>query len=150
LLLPRLERILLDKPLTARRAAFAIAWATLAVTVASGILVHFLDRKDFENVWIGLWWAAQTVTTVGYGDVTPHTASGRVVATLVMLTGIGFLTVITAAITAALVESARRRFGAGRDAGIEGKLDELSERLARLEALLGSADARTGPPGPPR
>jgi hypothetical protein len=47
--------------------------------------------------------------------------------------GIAFVTVVTAAITAAFVESGRRRFAAERNVGIEAKLDEISERLAALE-----------------
>jgi hypothetical protein len=68
-----------------------------------------------------------------------------------MLTGIGFLTVATAAITAALVEGARRRRGEAVDS-LEAKLDEMSARLERVEALLRSGDggrARAADP-PPR
>jgi voltage-gated potassium channel len=146
-----LERWMLRKPFTARRAAVAIAVVTLGVTVAAGILITFLDRKDFDNIWIGLWWAIQTVTTVGYGDVTPKSTWGRILAGVVMITGIGFLTVVTAAITAALVEGARRRRGGAIDP-LEAKLDEVSARLERLEELLRSGDggrARAADP-PPR
>src|SRR5271165_3705799 len=97
------------KPLTARRAARIIASITLSVTVVGGVLMHFTDEKTFPNVGDGMWWAIQTVTTVGYGDLVPESIAGRLLAALVMLVGIGFLTVITAAITSAFVESARRR-----------------------------------------
>ncbi len=50
-----------------------------------------------------MWWAVQTVTTVGYGDVVP-TRRGRLIATLIMLTGIAFISLITASVTATLVE----------------------------------------------
>jgi len=148
-----LERWMLVKPFTARRAAVAIAIVTLGVTVTAGILITALDPKDFDNVWVGFWWAIQTVTTVGYGDVTPKSPWGRVLASIVMITGIGFLTVVTAAITAALVEGARRRRGAAfGDDPIETKLDEMNARLERVEALLRSGDggrARAADP-PPR
>ena len=146
-----LERWMLNKPFTARRAAIAIAVVTLGVTVAGGMLMTVLDRKEFGNIGVGLWWAIQTVTTVGYGDVAPTTPWGRVLAGIVMLTGIGFLTVVTAAITAALVEGARRRRGGAIDP-LEAKLDEVSARLERVEALLRSGDggrARAADP-PPR
>jgi voltage-gated potassium channel len=146
-----LERWMLKKPFTARRAAVAIAVVTLGVTVAAGLLITVLDPKDFDNVWVGLWWAIQTVTTVGYGDVTPKSAWGRVLAGVVMITGIGFLTVVTAAITAALVEGARRRRGAGfGDDPLATKLDEMNARLEALEALLRSGDGGRAPAaGPP-
>jgi len=144
-----LERWMLAKPFTARRAAVAIAIVTATITVAGGMLMTVLDRKEFDNVGIGLWWAIQTVTTVGYGDVTPKDPWGRALAGIVMLTGIGFLTVVTAAITAALVEGARRRRGAMAGDPIEAKLDEMSARLERVEALLRSGDGRRARADPP-
>ena len=61
------------------------------------------DREDYPSIGSGLWWAIQTTTTVGYGDHVPTTVAGRLIAALVMLFGIGFLTVITAAITSTFV-----------------------------------------------
>src|SRR6478752_4649019 len=42
-------------------------------------LITLLDRQEFPSLGTGLWWALQTVTTVGYGDVTPATTAGRLV-----------------------------------------------------------------------
>ncbi len=120
--------------ITARRAGVAIALFTLAVTIAGGVLVTVVDREDFPTLGRGLWWAAQTVTTVGYGDVTPRTTEGRIVATVVMVTGIGFLSVVTAAITASFVESARRRFR--RHDPVLEQLRALDARLERIEQRL--------------
>ena len=132
----RIFRFVLRKPLTAYRAGWAIALTTLVVTVASGLAMRVVDRSEFDNVWIGLWWAVQTVTTVGYGDIVPHNPGGRIVGAGLMLAGIAFLTVLTAMITAALVESLRRRYEETSDAVVESKLDEVTERLERLETLL--------------
>jgi hypothetical protein len=54
-----------------------------------------------------------------------------------MLSGIGFLAVITASVTASLIESSRRRFATQSDEDLIRRLDELNDRLARLEARLG-------------
>ena len=102
-------KVLLGKPLTIQRAAQIIASVTVAVTIVAGVLIHFTDRNNFPNIGEGLWWAVQTVTTVGYGDLVPTSVLGRLVAALVMLLGIGFLTVVTAAITSTFIETARRR-----------------------------------------
>src|SRR5215208_4894089 len=123
------------EPITVKRAGTAIAAVTVAVTVASGLLITVFDRRDFPTVGRGMWWAAQTVTTVGYGDAVPTNVAGKFLAFLVMVMGIAFVTVATAAITAAFVESARQHLSAGRDAAVEAKLDEISRRLAALEAL---------------
>ena len=88
---------------TPRGAAIVIACASIAITFGSAVLMTVADHKNYPSIGSGLWWAVQTVTTVGYGDHTPVTVSGRLVAALVMLVGIGFLTVITAAITSTFV-----------------------------------------------
>jgi len=124
------------KPLTPARAGRAIAVSTLAVTIVCGVVIRVVDPADFDNVWVGLWWAVQTVTTVGYGDVVPHHASGRVIAAVLMLSGIGFLTVVTAVITAAFLEPARRRLGDPAQKEVMAKLDDLSARLQAIETSL--------------
>jgi len=129
----RLVSALQSKPLTARRAAFIIASFTLVVTVAGGVVAWLTDRSDFPSLGAALWWSLQTVTTVGYGDLVPSTTSGRVIGAVVMLSGIGFLTVITAAVTAALIESARSRVGGVSERDLSAQLDEISARLAAIE-----------------
>jgi voltage-gated potassium channel len=124
------------RELTARRAGTAIALVTLATTLAGGLLITIVDQKDFPTLGQGMWWAVQTVTTVGYGDVVPTTTEGRAIGTVVMVTGIGFLSVVTAAITATFVESARRRFTAGRHDPVSHELEKISERLDRIDARL--------------
>ena len=140
----RLERRLdraVARVTTPRGAAIVIATASIAITFASAILMTIADHKHYPSVGSGLWWAVQTVTTVGYGDVTPVTVSGRLVAALVMLVGIGFLTVITAAITSTFVS---RTEGEQASSGVEvataqqlREIDSrLDARLARIEAAL--------------
>jgi voltage-gated potassium channel len=135
-------RLLLQDSLTARRAAGIIAGFAVLITLAGGILERVLDHKEYPTIGRGLWFALQTVTTVGYGDVTPEHTAGRIIATILMLTAIGVLAVITASATAALVESSRRRFAAGSEEDVGQRLDEVNDRLARIEAALGQ--------GPPR
>jgi voltage-gated potassium channel len=144
----RLERHLdraVARATTPRGAAIVIASASIAVTFGSAILMTIVDRKHYPSIGSGLWWAVQTVTTVGYGDVTPVTVSGRLVAALVMLVGIGFLTVITAAITSTFVsrtegeqaQSAVAVATAQQLREIEARLDS---RLARIETALTDSD----------
>jgi voltage-gated potassium channel len=94
------------------------------------------DRKHFPSIGSGLWWAVQTVTTVGYGDHVPTTVAGRLVASLVMLFGIGFLTVVTAAITSTFVSRSRIETRPAREAPVAEQLRQLNERLERIEAAL--------------
>jgi voltage-gated potassium channel len=132
----RYFRFLLRKELTPARAGWAIASATAVVTVACGIVIRIVDPSDFSSVWLGLWWAVQTVTTVGYGDVVPHHTSGRLIGAALMLAGIGFLTVVTAVITAAFLETVRRRMGDPGQKELLAKLDDVNARLQALESAL--------------
>ena len=96
-----------------------------------------VDHENFPTLGSGLWWAAQTVTTVGYGDDVPTTFKGQFIAVLVMLFGIGFLTVVTAAITSSFIERSRlehRRSDDGSQTAEE--LRKIEQRLERIEASL--------------
>ena len=93
---------------------------------------------------------AADVTTVGYGDVTPKESVGRFIAAVVMLAGIGLLAVITASVTASLVESSRRRFTAQSEADDTRQFDEISERLAKIEAALEQQAHGSSPDDPLR
>ena len=134
---------LLREPPSVRTAAGVIVTATALVVVGGGVLMRVLDHDEYSNVWVGMWWALQTVTTVGYGDVTPRHTSGRLVAAFVMLEGIAFLTIIIAAITSTFVARAEAERDEAEAANeetteqrIEAKLDDLTVRLDRLEGLL--------------
>ena len=130
------------EPPSVRVAASVIVTATAVVVVGAGILMRIVDHQEYRNVWVGMWWALQTVTTVGYGDVTPAHRSGRIVAAFVMLEGIAFLAITTAVITSTFVARAARereleQLEAHEPAGDPLlKLDEISARLDRIEAML--------------
>ena len=133
----------LREPVSVRNAANVIVVATAVVVVAGGVGMRVLDHEEYPNIWRGMWWAMQTVTTVGYGDVTPTHTSGRIVATFVMLEGIAFLTILVAAITSTFVaraERERERAEAGEEESSEERMDarfdDLAARLDRVEAML--------------
>jgi voltage-gated potassium channel len=128
----------LREPASVRNAVSVIVVATAVVVVLGGVLMRVLDHTEYKNIWVGMWWGVQTVTTVGYGDVTPHKPIGRIVATVMMLYGIGFLTITIAAITSTFVARAEsERRGARRDdAELRAQLKEVTERLDRVEPLL--------------
>jgi voltage-gated potassium channel Kch len=120
-----------------------IVTATALIVVVSGIAMRLFDHKEYANVWVGMWWALQTVTTAGYGDVTPREPIGRAIASFVMFEGIAFLAIITAAITSTFVARAARERDlaegideAAFEARIEDRLDELNGRFDQLEAML--------------
>jgi voltage-gated potassium channel len=124
---------------TPRGGATVIAAITTIATVGFGLLMATIDQKNFTTVGQGLWWALQTVTTVGYGDVVPTNTSGRLVAAAVMLLGLSFLAVITAAITSSFVARAteeRTRRAGGAAPATAHDVRDINERLDRIETLL--------------
>jgi voltage-gated potassium channel len=136
----RLERKLdkwVARATTPRGAAVVIATVTATITVGAGILMTLVDHERFPSIGSGLWWAAQTVTTVGYGDDVPGSFTGRLLAVGVMLVGIGFLTVITAVITSTFVARARpEAMPSGTEDATAAQLHQIEERLERIEAAL--------------
>jgi voltage-gated potassium channel len=132
----RLDRAV-ARATTPRGAAIVIATVSTAMTVGAGFLITVVDRKDFPSFASGLWWGAQTVTTIGYGDHVPTTLAGRLVAVVIMLVGIGFLTVITAAITSTFVSRSRlERTPSDAETATAEQFRHLDSRLDRIEAAL--------------
>ena len=139
----RIEHFMRQPP-SVRNAAGVIVVATAVVTVGAGALISLIDSDEYPNVGIGLWWAIQTVTTVGYGDVAPKDVVGRVVAALVMLYGIAFIAIVTAVITSTFVARASRDYDAAHREEeqsdrelIEKRFDELERKL---DALIGAQE----------
>ena len=135
----------LRKPVTVRSAASIIVTSTAVIVIGSGLLMRLLDHKEYPNIFIGMWWAIQTVTTVGYGDVTPKDVAGRIVASFVMLEAIALVAIVTAAITSTFVaraahmqDLAEAKDDAKEEARNQARYEELSERLARIETALQS------------
>ena len=132
----RLDR-LIERAANPRKAAVVIASVTTGITILAGWLMTFVDHDGFPTIGSGMWWAVQTVTTVGYGDHVPVTALGQIVAAVVMLLGIGFVTVITASITGAFVARSRReQHLEGPVPSTVDNLQAIIERLDRIEAAL--------------
>jgi voltage-gated potassium channel Kch len=133
----------LREPVSVRGAAGTIVTATFVVVAASGVLMRLLDHREYPNIFRGMWWALQTVTTVGYGDVTPQAKAGRFVAAVVMFEGIALLAIVTAAVTSSFVERAQRARQAAEAAEVkseeerlDARFDDLAARLERVETML--------------
>lgn len=77
--------------------------------IGSALLYHFENGITMNSYFDALWCSIVTVCTVGYGDVAPLTAGGRVVAVLLMMTGIGSIGMVTSNITAYFVVRAKKR-----------------------------------------
>lgn len=112
-------------------------YVVLATTVVVGVgatgifAVERGENRSIQSVGDALWWAVVTTTTVGYGDVSPVTAEGRLIAVALMVVGIGFIGVLTATITSFFIEH-----------GQPSELDALKERLDRIESKIDAISHR--------
>ena len=116
-----------------------IALSTALVVIGSGVLMRVIDRHEYPSIGRGLWWAMQTVTTVGYGDVAPAHTSGRIVAVVVMLWGIAFVSIVVAAITSTFIaraEHEHRQQAQTAEERVQARFDDLAVRLDRVEQAL--------------
>jgi voltage-gated potassium channel len=134
-----------SRDLRPRDAAYLVIVLWLLAVVLWGVAEHFVDKKTFPTVWLGMWWALQTVTTVGYGDVVPQQSGGRAVATLLLLGGLAFISVVTATITSGFVALRERR---AREAGEDPVIQRLDAIAARLDRLERDVAALRGAPPP--
>jgi voltage-gated potassium channel len=119
-----------ERRLSSGNALRLAALATIFLTVLAGAVQSTVDTGDFATFWDGVWWAVVTVTTVGYGDLYPHTVPGRIVAIALMLAGIGFLAVLTATVASHFVQV---------DNADDSR--EILETLKRVEADLAELKA---------
>ena len=140
----RIEHFMRQPP-SVRNAAGVIVVATAVVTVGAGALISLIDSDEYPNVGIGLWWAIQTVTTVGYGDVAPKDVVGRVVAALVMLYGIAFIAIVTAVITSTFVARASRDYDAAHREEEQSDRELMEKRFDELEQKLDALIAAQEP-----
>lgn len=119
-----------------RDAAYLIGAFWGAAVILFGVVERLIDPKTFHSVWLGMWWAIQTVTTVGYGDVVPDQTAGKVIAAFLMLGGLSLISVVTAAITSGFVSRAEARRTASGDDPMMQKLDQLGAELKAVRAEL--------------
>ncbi len=104
---------------------YMIVITTLLILVGGGCLSILEPETVKGGYGDGIWWAVVTASTVGYGDISPSTLWGRIIAVLLMLVGIGLMSAVAASITSYLVQ---------QNANVE--LQDLTARLDRIERAL--------------
>ena len=128
----------------ARRHVLPFLIVSIAViSVVTGAVARLIDRRDFHSIGDGIWWSIVTLGTVGYGDIVPHTAWGRVLGSIVIVCGVTFIAFLTATVTSLFVavdqqEALAKIRGMGEASGEDTRaaLRAVDERLAAIEAKL--------------
>jgi voltage-gated potassium channel len=116
------------------------ALATFLILLGGGRAFAAVEKN--VSIWDGIWWACTTMTTVGYGDIYPHTTAGRIIGIVLMFVGIGFGTVLIAGLaqhfaTQKVGEEVKRveELEVGVEAAERDVLAQLREVRTRLEEL---------------
>ena len=87
---------------------FLLTVLTLVVVIGSILYVVEGEANGFTSIPLSIYWAVVTLTTVGYGDISPQTALGRTLAAAVMIIGYGIIAVPTGIVTVELAQAARK------------------------------------------
>ncbi len=98
-----------------------VVFISVLLILVGGVLIHFAEGMSFYD---GIWWAFVTATTVGYGDISPHTLYGRIIAMFLMIMGIGLLGTVTSTITSYFLQAKKKRT---RSAALELVMRELED-----------------------
>lgn len=102
-----------------------VVFITALLIVLGGILIHFAEGMSLGD---GIWWSFVTATTVGYGDISPHTLYGRIIAMFLMIVGIGLLGTVTSTITSYFLKTNRKNVH-------NAALELVQEQLDHFESL---------------
>ena len=113
---------------------YAVGLVLIGSTIVAAVEIG--GEGEIQSYTDALWWALVTVTTVGYGDVTPVTAAGRIVATFLIVGGVGLFGALTANLASSFIRSSNRRPRGESEAMEELTIEvrELREEVARLRA----------------
>jgi voltage-gated potassium channel len=120
------------------------ALTAAGTVVVGGAVVANLETHEHLTTWDGIWWAATTVTTVGYGDIEITTDAGRIIAMAIMLVGIGFVALLTAFIADRFIQGQRE--AVAKEDQILSELREIRAQLNELKEPGGQVNQRTQMP----
>ena len=112
----------------------AIFFVSCIITVIFGLMVSFID-PSVQTPLDGIWWAVQTVTTVGYGDVVPSSSIGRLVGILLMIIAIAMFVSITSRLSAMLTREVKKQRIAGKKQHT-GDVERDKRAVAHMELLI--------------
>jgi voltage-gated potassium channel len=114
----------------------------VGLALVGAIVMRFADPDNFPSVGLAIWWALQTVTTVGYGDVVPTTVWGRVVGGVEMVIGVSFIAFLTAAVTSTVIQRGQAGAEDAERAERERSTQTILGSLAETRRALGDLDKR--------
>ena len=104
----------------------------LIICILSFGFIFYLVEPQIKTFGDGIWWALVTITTVGYGDITPATTLGKFVAGTLMFVGLGLIATVTAIVSAKFIANYVDHHT--NDDVLE-KLEELEDEIEKIEEI---------------
>ena len=126
----------------ARSLVIGLSLTFLGLALAGAVVMGTADPDNFPSLGLAMWWALQTVTTVGYGDVVPTNGLGRVIGSVEMVLGISFITFLTAGVTSTVIQRASAKAQAVKRAHNERDAKTILDALVEIRSAITELDAR--------
>ena len=126
----------------ARSVVIGLALTFVGLAFVGAIVIRIVDPDNFPSLGLAIWWALQTVTTVGYGDVVPTTTVGRVIGGIEMVIGISFIAFLTAGVTSMVIQRASEKAQAVERAHDEREAKTILDALIETRRAITELDAR--------
>jgi voltage-gated potassium channel Kch len=124
--------------LTLARAVRTIVLVALLMVLAGALLARIVEPGTFTDIGLSLWWSVTTLTTVGYGDIVPHSTGGRLVGAALMLAGVSLIPLVTSIAVSILTYKRTQDLH-----------DEQVASLAQIERQLEELRGASSPAAPP-
>ena len=102
--------MLINALVASRRKILVFLFAVVATTIIAGTAMFIIEGREngFDSIPHSIYWAIVTLTTVGYGDISPHTWAGQTLASILMILGYGIIAVPTGIVTSEMTKSQRK------------------------------------------
>jgi len=126
----------------ARSVTFGLAATFFALALVGALLMRIADDHNFPSLGLAFWWALQTVTTVGYGDVVPTTTAGKFVGSVEMMIGISLISLLTAAVTSTVIQRQEMASRVEDRAQLERTAQTILAAIAQIDDRLGRLEAQ--------
>jgi voltage-gated potassium channel len=133
------------------RSIAALLFILILTVTVSGTLMFLAEGDEqpdvFTSIPVGMWWAIETLTTVGYGDLVPATVAGRMLGGVVSIVGIGTLALFSGLITIGFLDQLKvyREQHPPANTNGSGKLSTKEQQPAEYDAVRADLSDLNGP-----
>ena len=127
---------------SARSITLSLATTFVVLALGGAVAIRFLNEDSFPSFGLAVWWALQTVTTVGYGDVVPSGAMGKVIGSIEMVLGVSFISFVTAGVTSVVVQRSQDQRYEQTRVQSEQDVQRLIDALGEIRAAIAELERR--------